>query len=106
MPCRAASISSLIFPIWVMAVFSACHWALSPDPFSARSASSASILASRSFETSSVSRATDTRSIWSCIVRRSISSIGTGIESTSIRRREAASSTRSMALSGRKRSEM
>jgi len=51
-------------------------------------------------------RATETRSIWSCITRRSISSISWGMESICMRMRAAASSTRSMALSGRKRSVM
>ena len=46
------------------------------------------------------------RSICSCIRSRSISSSSSGLESISMRRRDAASSTRSMALSGRKRSVM
>ena len=45
-------------------------------------------------------------SISSCITRRSTSSISVGSESISIRSREAASSIRSIALSGRKRSAM
>ena len=40
------------------------------------------------------------------MIRRRISSSSAGIESFSIRSREAASSIRSMALSGRKRSVM
>ena len=46
------------------------------------------------------------RSISSCMMRRRISSSSAGIESISVRSFAAASSTRSMALSGRKRSEM
>jgi len=48
----------------------------------------------------------DSSSISSCIARRSSSSISSGSESISIRSREAASSIRSIALSGRKRSAM
>ena len=46
------------------------------------------------------------RSISSCMISRSITSISVGIESSSIFNRDAASSTRSTALSGRKRSLM
>ena len=106
MAARAASASSLVLPIAMMAAFSACHWALSVRDFSLSSASSPSSFCNRSWETGSDSRATETRSIWSCMIRRSISSTSWGMESISIRRREAASSIRSMALSGRKRSEM
>jgi hypothetical protein len=42
----------------------------------------------------------------SCMMRRSTSSISCGIESISMRSRDAASSIRSMALSGRKRPPM
>ena len=45
-------------------------------------------------------------SISSCWMRRSTSSISVGIESISMRSRDAASSIRSIALSGRKRSAM
>ena len=45
-------------------------------------------------------------SISSCMMCRSTSSISVGLESISIRIRDAASSTRSIALSGRKRSAM
>ena len=45
-------------------------------------------------------------SISSCLMRRSTSSISVGTESISMRMREAASSIRSIALSGRKRSAM
>jgi hypothetical protein len=46
------------------------------------------------------------RSISSCITRRLISSSSVGMLSISVRSFAADSSTRSMALSGRKRSEM
>jgi hypothetical protein len=46
------------------------------------------------------------RSIFSCMIRRSSSSSSSGLESTCILSRAADSSTRSMALSGRKRSVM
>ena len=48
----------------------------------------------------------DCSSISSCMMCRSTSSISVGLESISIRIRDAASSTRSIALSGRKRSAM
>ena len=50
--------------------------------------------------TSSVSFASAARSISSWRMRRSTTSISNGIESISMRRRDAASSTRSIALSG------
>ena len=49
--------------------------------------------------------ASATRSNSSCATRRCATSTSVGIESTSMRSMLAASSTRSMALSGRKRSE-
>ena len=61
---------------------------------------------SRSFEAGSLSFLSASRSISSWRMRRSTSSSSAGIESISIRSFEAASSTRSIALSGRKRSEM
>ncbi len=73
------------------------------SPISASSRSSAS---SRALEASSVSLRRASRSISSWMRRRSSSSSSIGIESISIRSRLAASSTRSIALSGRKRSVM
>ena len=73
---------------------------------SAISASSFSSVASRAFDASSVSLRSASRSISSWIRRRSSSSSSIGIESISMRSRDAASSTRSIALSGRKRSVM
>ena len=60
----------------------------------------------RSFEASSVSFFSASRSIFSWMMRRSSSSSASGLESTCIRSRDAASSMRSIALSGRKRSVM
>ena len=54
----------------------------------------------------SVSFAIAASSISSCMTRRFASSSSSGLESISMRSREAASSTRSIALSGRKRSAM
>ena len=65
-----------------------------------------SSLPSRSREAASVSFFRASRSISSCMMRRRISSSSAGMESISVRSFAAASSTRSMALSGRKRSEM
>ena len=62
--------------------------------------------ARRSRDAASVSFFSASRSISSCRMRRVISSSSAGIESISVRSRAAASSTRSMALSGRNRSAM
>ena len=86
-----------------MASFSDCQWATMPALRSVSSASSFSSASRRSFETVSVSLARATFSISSWRMRRSTMSISVGIESISMRSRLAASSTRSMALSGRKR---
>ena len=67
---------------------------------------SAAIFSRRSRDAASFSFASAVRSISSCIARRSSSSISVGTESISMRSLEAASSTRSIALSGRKRSVM
>ena len=83
-----------------MARFSFSQWATIADRFSVNSASSASIACRRCFETSSVSFASAAFSISSWRIRRSTTSISIGIESISMRSRDAASSTRSMALSG------
>ena len=61
---------------------------------------------SRSFDALSSSRLSACRSISSCMILRSTSSISMGMLSISMRRREAASSIKSIALSGRKRSLM
>ncbi len=89
-----------------MAAFSACHRAFIAPLFSFSSASSCSIVSRRSTAALLFSLSSDCRSISSCRIRRSTSSISCGSESISIRSRDAASSTRSIALSGRNRSPM
>ena len=84
----------------------ACQCAFISVERSRRSASSRSIASRRATDASSVSFSSAWRSISSCMMRRSTSSISVGIESISMRSREAASSIRSIALSGRKRSAM
>ena len=88
-------------------------WAFSAFQISSRSAYSrsslaisSSISARRLREASSFSFFTASRSIFSWIIRRSSLSISSGLESISILMRAAASSIRSIALSGRKRSVM
>ena len=103
---RACSICSLVARIFWMASFSCCQCAFMPADCSLSSAISRSTFASRSFEALSFSFLSAWRSISSWMSLRSTSSISVGSESISMRRREAASSTRSMALSGRKRSAM
>ena len=86
-----------------MASFSACQRAVSAEDSSVRSAISRSRPSSRAREVASVSEASATRSISSRRRRRSTTSISVGTESISMRRELAASSMRSMALSGRNR---
>ena len=59
MASLAASASSLVLLMAMMAAFSALHRALRPEDFSFSSASSASMRASRSWDIGSVSRATE-----------------------------------------------
>ena len=87
----------------VMASFSACQWAVMAEDSSVRLAISSSSRASRSAEAGSVSLASAMRSISSWRRRRVTTSSSVGIESISMRSRLAASSIRSMALSGRNR---
>ena len=89
-----------------MASFSPCQCAFISFERSRRSASSRSIASRRATLASSFSFFSAWCSISSCWMRRSTSSISSGIESISMRSREAASSIRSIALSGRKRSAM
>ncbi len=103
---RACSICSLVERIFWIASFSCCQCAFIPAACSLRSAVSRSTFASRSFEALSFSFLSAWRSISSWISFLSTWSISVGSESISMRRREAASSMRSMALSGRKRSAM
>ena len=86
-----------------MAAFSACQWAVMALDCSFSSASSASSRARRSAEASSDSFSRATRSISSWRIRRITTSSSVGIESISMRSRLAASSMRSIALSGRNR---
>jgi hypothetical protein len=96
----ACSSCSRTMPTALMAAFSFCHWALR--------------LADSSFKLPNPPRVFEplartlvllfpqrVRSISSCMICRSNWSISVGIESSSIRKRDAASSTRSTALSGR-----
>ena len=76
--------------------FISATWALSK-------ASSSSSTSRRSFDAVSVSFDRATCSISSCRMRRWTTSISVGSESISMRSLLAASSTRSMALSGRNR---
>ncbi len=89
-----------------IASFSPFQWAFISFERSRRSASSRSIASRRAFEAASFSFFSAWSSISSCWMRRSTSSISVGIESISIRSREAASSIRSIALSGSWRSAM
>ena len=89
-----------------MTAFSFCHWADSAPDFSFKLASSDSSFCRRSRLASSFSLASDVRSIWYCRIWRSNRSNSVGLESSSIFNREADSSTKSTALSGKNRSLM
>ncbi len=86
--------------------FSRSHCSRSVPARACNPFSSSSIFSSRAREPGSLSFRSASRSISSWVRRRVISSSSAGIESISVRRRAAASSTRSIALSGRNRSEM
>src|SRR5207249_5619562 len=86
--------------------FSFCHSALRAEDFSFNPANSFSSFFKRSLLAGSFSFLSAWRSISCCIISRSITSISVGIESSSIFKRDAASSTRSIALSGKNRSVM
>ena len=103
---RAPSSRSLIFASAEILSFSACQRCVSSSDCCSRLASSPSRLAKRSFDAASLSLPSASRSIFSWMMRRSSVSISSGFDSTSIRKRDAASSMRSMALSGRNRSEI
>ena len=89
-----------------MSPFSRSQRAFSPAKVSFSPAISFSTSARRRREASSFSFLSPCFSISSWAMRRRISSTSVGIESISMRSRLEASSTRSMALSGRKRSVM
>jgi hypothetical protein len=103
---RAWSRRSLSFWALPMRSFSDCQAWVSEAERSSRSDSSFSSVPRRSRDAESLSFFKASRSILSWMMRRSSSSSSSGLESTCIRTRAAASSTRSMALSGRKRSVM
>jgi hypothetical protein len=96
----------LIARIFPISSFSAVHCARRRLAFSRSPARILSISATRSFDSFVFSFSSAFFSISSDMIRRSISSIAVGTESISVRSFAAASSTRSMALSGRKRSVM
>ena len=103
---RSRSSSSFHFRCSSRTAFSFCHSALSAEDFSFNSANSFSSFFRRSLLAGSFSFLSACRSISCCMISRSIMSISVGMESSSIFKRDAASSTRSIALSGRKRSLM
>ena len=86
--------------------FSASHCARMASAWALRSASSRRRSSSRSWLALSFSFLSAASSISSCITRRVTSSSSCGIESISVRIMAHASSIRSIALSGRKRSVM
>ncbi len=103
---RARSSSSLMLAAPCTAAFSAFQVS-SRSAYSRSSAPSCSSSASsRFFDASSVSFFSASRSILSCTMRRSRRSSSSGFESISMRIRDAASSIRSIALSGSCRSVM
>ena len=102
----ASSICSCKTRVSPKLLFSACHWALRPLAVSFKDASSCSNFCKRSWLALSFSFINACRSISACMIWRSTTSISTGMLSSSILSRDAASSTRSTALSGRNRSEI
>ena len=97
---RSSSIFALRSPTWFRPCFSASQRASSPRSSSSASASSLSSRCNRSLLPTSVSFSSAKRCIFiRSTLRRSLS-ISSGEESISIRSRDAASSTRSIALSG------
>ena len=89
-----------------MAFFSFSHFAFMDANSSRCSASSFRSSARRAFDSSSSSSLSAASSISSWMILRSTTSISVGIEPISVRIMAHASSMRSMALSGRKRSVM
>ncbi len=103
---RHSSISFLIFCTRAMDCFSACQPACMASDSLCRSCSSFNRLLSLSWEALSFSFFKAAASISSCIIRRVISSSSAGMLSISVRSLAAASSTRSIALSGKNLSEI
>ena len=95
------SISSFMVLISSISSFSFFHWAPNSACLSLRDISSLLIFFNLSIEKSSVSLFKDNFSISNCRTFRSISSISSGLEVMTIFNLEAASSIRSIALSGR-----
>ena len=89
-----------------MIAFSCSQWARIASASSRSSASSWAIASRRVADVESVSASSACCSISSCMMRRCTTSSSAGTESISMRRRLAASSIRSMALSGRNRAVM
>ena len=102
----SCSISPRSFCTFLIASFSFSHFALSFANSSRSRASSLRISARCSAESLSFSLVSAASSISSCMMRREISSSSVGMESISVRISAQASSTRSIALSGRNRSEI
>ena len=101
---RARSSSSFISRAPASLSRSACHCTVISDERSCKSARSFSSASRRSFEARSSSSFSASASICFCIISRSSASNSSGLLSTSMRRRLPASSIKSMALSGKKRS--
>ena len=100
------SISSRSLLKWSTDFFSLSHCAFMPANSSRRLESSCLSVSRRSCDKWSVSFFNAASSISSCIILRLSSSISAGMESISVFTSAHASSTRSIALSGRKRSEI
>ena len=100
---RSSSSDFFSSPTRLRPDFSASHRAVSAASCSFRSARSRRNRTSRSAEAASDSRASASSSIFSRSTARCSSSISVGLESISMRRRDADSSIRSIALSGRNR---
>ena len=103
---RALSSCSLIFCESASLSLADFHEAVRAADFCSSPLSSFSSFCSRSLDAVSDSFFNASRSILSRMMRRSSSSSSSGLLSTCMRMRLAASSIKSMALSGRKRSEM
>ena len=103
---RARSCSSLIFDVPCTAAFSAFQTSSRSENSRSRRAISSSSSLRRCFDAASFSFFNASRWILSWMRRRSSRSSCSGLESISMRRRAAASSIRSIALSGNWRSAM
>ena len=104
--CLTSSICCLVLLTSVIAFFSFSHWVLMESSSSLRAESSFSMASSLALDPLSSSLPRACFSISSCIIFLDISSSSAGIESISVLIFDAASSIRSMALSGRNLSEI